>query len=231
MRGCGRNVADVLIGIVIQTSVYVCFSHVSVWPRGHCLPGKSGPSSRTVCEEQLISSDQSCPHSQPPPLPERKINCTHAVNKNKKKILQRSLTQPLQMLHRDLSGGICMCACDRNSLAWWDISRCQKGASHDEQPRRFSPSSTKPNKHLFPSRYTASVMGAYRIPDNTVTMSMEGNYILNVLFLHSAPGGENLSVAPADCMEKSCFLKPSNTTIYVDIKTGRAARDICGMVN
>lgn len=84
MRGCGRNVADVLTGIVTQASVYVCFSHVSVWPRGHCLPGKSGPSSRTACEEQLISSDQSCPHSQPPPLPERKINCTHAVNKNKK---------------------------------------------------------------------------------------------------------------------------------------------------
>lgn len=192
------------------------------------------PSSRTACEVQLISSDQSCPHSQPPPLPERKINCTHAVNKNKKKILQRSLTQPLQTLHRDLSGGV-LCALATGTHWHGETSlRCQKGvrpASHDEQPRRFLPFSTKPNKHLFPSRYTASVMGAYRIPDNTVTMSIEGNYILNVLFLHSAPGGEYPSVAPADCMEKSCFLKPSNTTIYVDIKTGRAARDISAMVN
>lgn len=57
-------------------------------------------------------------------------------------------------------------------------------------------------------------------------MSVEGNYILNVLFLHSAPRGENPSATPADCMEKSCFLKPSNVAIYMDIKTGRAVRDL-----
>lgn len=62
-------------------------------------------------------------------------------------------------------------------------------------------------------------------------MSMESNYILNVFFPHSAPGGENPSVTPRDCMEKSCFLKPSNTSIYIDMKTGRAVRDICAMVN
>lgn len=157
-----------------------------------------------------------------------------------KNILRRSLTQPLQILHRDIAAGgsVCVYVCvyfHRNSLVWWDISRCQTGgvrpASHDEQPRWFSPSSTKPNKHLFPSRCTASVMAAYWIPDKSVTMSMEGNYILNVLFLHSAPGGENPSVAPRDCMEKSCFLEPSNTAIYIDIKTGRAVRDICATVN
>lgn len=87
---CGGNVTDVYSSIVIQMSVYVsvcaCVSgHVCVWPSGHCLLSKSGPSSRPACEQQLISSNQSCPHLQPPPSPERKINCTHAVNKNKKK--------------------------------------------------------------------------------------------------------------------------------------------------
>lgn len=53
-----------------------------------------------------------------------------------KNILRRSLTQPLQILHRDIAAGgsVCVYVCvyfHRNSLVWWDISRCQTGGGFD----------------------------------------------------------------------------------------------------
>lgn len=72
-----------------------------------------------------------------------------------------------------------------------------------------SPSSTKPNKHLFPWSSTTSVMAA----DASVTMSVEGNYILNVLSLYSLPGGENPSVGLRERMEESCFFDPPNAAM------------------
>lgn len=95
-------------------------------------------------------------------------------------------------------GGMCVTLFfHRNSFAWWGISQCQTGfrpASHDEQSRWFSPSFTWLNKHLFPPCCSASVTGEYWIPDKTVTMSMEGNYILNVLFFPSFSSGRGKSI-------------------------------------
>lgn len=111
-----------------RSAVLICvFSgHVCSWPSGHCLLGKSGSSCRPVCEQQLISSGQSCPHSQPPPSPERKINCTHAVNKNKKMHCDK-VTQPLQIPHKKGTGGwsVCCVCFHGNLLMCWAVTGYQ----------------------------------------------------------------------------------------------------------
>lgn len=83
-----------------------------------------------------------------------------------------------------------------------------------------SPSST--NQRLFPRSSSSRVTAADGICDAGVTTSVEGNYILNVLSLHSLPGGENPSVGLRERMAKSCFCEPQ-TAIYTHIKETGAA--------
>lgn len=129
--------------------------------------------------------------------------------------LWQSLTQPTQIQNKIVTGGVLEILGNKNSLSWWDVTEYQEmvevGAdvqttSHDERPKCFFPHPTRP------LHYISSIMDAYWIPDNTVSMSLEDNYISNVLLLPSAPGGENPSVALWDYMEKSFFVEPRNTT-------------------
>lgn len=69
---------------------------------------------------------------------------------------------------------------------------------HEPNP----PSATYQSKHLFLSHYAGSVMGVYWIPHASVTVSMAGNYILNVPFVQSLPGGGNPSPPRWDCVEE-----------------------------
>lgn len=173
----------------------VCVVWLCVWsePSGHCLHATSGPSSLPWCEQQLISSDQSCPHSQPPPSPERKINCSHAVNRNKK-IHCDKVAQPLQIPHEKwVVGG-----------RWWVW--CRAGvwdAAHKEQLRCCLPSAMKPMDICCVCAPRPAFCTHIQLL-TTPFPSAGGNYSERAL----APGEEHPSVALCDCRRRKIITLP-----------------------
>lgn len=127
-------------------------------PSGHCLHATSGPSSLPWCERQLISSDQSCPHSQPPPSPERKINCSHAVNRNKKYIVTKSHSHYKFHMKSEWweRGGVCV-------VLGRGLRCCSQRTTEMLLALRH-----EANKHFCVCLCsTACILHAYSTPDNT----------------------------------------------------------------